>query len=63
MQIRMQNVEPLTEQQIVEFLRGTKAIVFAGQKRAEAYAMVQEILVRQEYFRQGKKQRAQFGRI
>ena len=48
MQIRMQNVEPLTEQQIVEFLRGSKAIEFAGQSRAEAYAMVQETLVRQE---------------
>ena len=57
MQIRMQNVEPLTEQQIVEFLRGWEVIEFVGQNRAEAYAMVQETLVRQEYFGQGKKQR------
>ena len=57
MQVRMQNVEPLTEVQIGEFLRGSQAIEFAGQSRAEVYAVVQECLVRQEYFRQGKKQR------
>src|SRR5665811_408794 len=57
MQVRMQNVEPLTEVQIGEFLRGSQAIEFAGQSRAEVYAVVQETLVRQEYFRQGKKQR------
>jgi transposase InsO family protein len=53
----MQNVEPLTERQIGEFLRGSEVIEFAGQSRAEVYAMVQESLVRQEYFRQGRKQR------
>ena len=57
MQMRMQNVERLTERQIGEFLRGSEAIEFAGQSRAEVYAMVQDSLVRQEYFRQGKKQR------
>jgi transposase InsO family protein len=57
MQVRMQNVEPLTEVQIGEFLRGSLAIEFAGQSRAEVYGVVQECLVRQEYFRQGKKQR------
>src|ERR1035437_3648750 len=57
MQVRMQNVEPLTEVQIGEFLRGSELIEFAGQSRAEVYAIVQESLVRQEYFRQGKKQR------
>ncbi len=57
MQVRMQNAEPLTEQQIVEFLRGTEVIEFAGQSRAEVYATVQASLIRQEYFRQGKKQR------
>ena len=57
MQVRMQNVEPLTERQIGEFLRGSKVIEFGGQGRAEVYAMVQESLVRQEYFRQGRKQR------
>jgi predicted DNA-binding transcriptional regulator AlpA len=54
---RMQNVERLTEQQIGEFLRGSEVIEFGGQSRAEVYAMVQESLVRQEYFRQGKRQR------
>lgn len=53
----MQNVEPLTERQIREFLRGSEVIEFAGQSRTEVYAMVQECLIRQEYFRQGKKQR------
>ena len=57
MQVRMQNVEPLTEQQIGDFLRGSEVIEFGGQSRVEVYAMVQESLVRQEYFRQGKKQR------
>jgi hypothetical protein len=57
MQVRMQNVERLTEQQIGEFLRGSEVIEFGGQSRAEVYAMVQESLVRQEYFRQGKRQR------
>jgi transposase InsO family protein len=57
MQVRMQNAEPLTEQQIGEFLRATEVIEFAGQNRAEVYAAVQASLVRQEYFRQGKKQR------
>ena len=57
MQVRMRNVEPLTEQQIGEFLRGSEVIDFGGQCRAEVYAMVQESLVRQEYFRQGRKQR------
>ena len=57
MQVRMQNVEPLTEQQIGDFLRDSEVIEFGGQSRVEVYAMVQESLVRQEYFRQGKKQR------
>ena len=57
MQVRMQNAEPLTEVQIGEFLRGSRAIGFEGQSRAEIYAVVQESLVRQEYFRQSKKQR------
>jgi hypothetical protein len=47
----------LTEVQIGEFLRGSRAIGFEGQSRAEIYAVVQESLVRQEYFRQSKKQR------
>jgi predicted transcriptional regulator len=63
MQVHMQNVEPLTERQIREFLRGSEVIEFAGQSRTEVYAMVQECLIRQEYFRQGKKQRGASGCI
>ena len=57
MQVRVQNVDPLTERQIGEFIRSSEVIEFAGQGRAEVYAMVQESLVQQEYFRQGNKQR------
>ena len=57
MQVRMQNVEPLTGQQIGDFLRGSEGIGFAGESRAEVYAMVQQTVVRQEYFGQGRKQR------
>ena len=53
----MQNVEPLTEQQIGDFLKGSEAFEFAEESKAEVYALVQQTLVHQEYFRQGKKQR------
>lgn len=57
MQIRMQNVEPLTGQQIGDFLRGSGAIGFAGENKAEVYSLVQQTLVCQEFFGQGKKQK------
>src|SRR5713226_426491 len=58
MQIRMQNAEALTPQQISEFLKGSAGIEFAGQGRAEIYAWTERMLVAQEYAtRQGKKQR------
>ena len=57
MQIRMQNAETLTQEQIQEFLRGSGPIEFAGQNRAERYEFVQRALVGQEYFQCGKKQR------
>lgn len=53
----MEHGESLSPQQMGEFLRGSEAVRFAGQSRAEVYAWVQETLLRQEYFRQGKKQR------
>jgi transposase InsO family protein len=53
----MQNAERLTQEQIQEFLRGSQAIDFAGQNRAERYEFVQRVLVGQEYARQSKKQR------
>jgi hypothetical protein len=68
MQVRMQNVEPLTEQQIGEFLRGSEAfnyggpidafrVRFTGESKAEVYLPVQQTLVGQGYFRRRKKQR------
>ena len=53
----MEHGESLSPQQMGEFLRGSEAVRFAGQNRAEVYAWVQETLLRQEYFRRGKKQR------
>ncbi len=57
MQIRMQNAEDLTQEQIEEFLKGSQAIEFIGQNRAERYQFVERVLVAQEYAIQGKKQR------
>jgi hypothetical protein len=54
----MQNVETLRPEQIREFLRGSRAIQFAGQNGAAVYAWISETLGRQEYLRQGKKGRA-----
>ena len=55
--MRMEHGESLSPQQMGEFLRGSEAVRFADQSRAEVYAWVQETLLRQEYFRRGKKQR------
>jgi transposase InsO family protein len=57
MQIRMQNAERLTPEQIREFLKSSGTIEFTGQDRAELYGWVQRVLVEQEYAVQGKKQR------
>jgi hypothetical protein len=57
MQIRMQNADVLTQEQIHEFLKGSRSIEFTGQNRAELYGFVQQVLVAQQYARQGKKQR------
>jgi len=53
----MQNVEALPPEQLREFLRGSQAIEFAGQDRAEIYAWISATLTQQEYLRQGKKGR------
>lgn len=53
----MEKLEGLTPERMTEFLSGSAGIDFAGQNRAEKYAWVQSILVEQEYFRLGKKQR------
>jgi transposase InsO family protein len=57
MQIRMQNAEVLTQEQIQAFLQGSRLIEFTSQNRAERYRFVQRVLVAQEYAAQGKKQR------
>src|ERR1019366_5501418 len=57
MQIRMQNAESLTWEQLREFLKGSETIEFQGQNRAELYGWVGRVLVAQEYATQGKKQR------
>jgi transposase InsO family protein len=57
MQIRMQNAEALTGQQISEFLKGSEGIEFTGQGRAEVYGWTGRMLVAQEYTQQSKKQR------
>ena len=45
MQIRMQNAEVLTREQIAEFLKGSEGIEFRGQNRAEQYGGVQRVVV------------------
>jgi transposase InsO family protein len=57
MQVRMQNAEGLTPEQIEEFLKGSQGIAFAGQSRAERYEFVQRVLVAQEYASQRSKKR------
>jgi hypothetical protein len=53
----MQTAETLNPDQISQFLKLGDTIEFAGQSRAERYAFAQQLLVAQEYSRQGKKQR------
>src|ERR1039457_6377695 len=57
MHVHMQTAETLNSDQISQFLKLGDTIEFAGQRRAERYAFAQQLLVAQEYARQGKKQR------
>jgi transposase InsO family protein len=57
MHVHMQTAEILNPDQISQFLKLGNTIEFAGQSRAERYAFAQQLLVAQEYARQGKKQR------
>ena len=57
MHVHMQTAERLNPDQIFQFLKLGDTIEFAGQSRAEKYAFAQQLLVAQEYARQGKKQR------
>lgn len=53
----MQNAEVLSQEQIQEFLKGSREIEFTAQNRAELYGFVERVLVGQQYAAQGKKQR------
>ena len=57
MQIRMQNSERLTRQQISDFLKASEKIVFSGESQREVYAWVEQVLVAQEFKGQSKKDR------
>src|ERR1035441_7249794 len=57
MQIRMQDGEGLTAEQIKEFLKGNEGVSFAGQSQKEVYGWVQGVLVAQEFTQQDKKRR------
>jgi hypothetical protein len=57
MHVHMRTAETLNPDQISQFLALGDTIEFAGQSRAERYAFAQQLLVAQEYARQGKKQR------
>jgi transposase InsO family protein len=57
MQIRMQNGEGLTAEQIKEFLKGSEGVNFAGQSKRDVYEWVQGVLVAQEFTQQDKKRR------
>jgi hypothetical protein len=49
MQIRMQNSESLTRQQISDSLKAGEEIVFSGASQVEVYAWVERVLVAQEF--------------
>jgi transposase InsO family protein len=57
MQLRMQNADVLSQDQIREFLKGSRSIKFTAQNRSELYGFVERELVAQEYAGQSKKQR------
>jgi transposase InsO family protein len=57
MQIRMQNSEVLSAEQISDFLKGTAGVGFVGQKKEEVYAWVESVLLGQEFLQQDKKLR------
>ena len=53
MQLRMQNSEALTVEQIHDFLRGTEGVSFVGQRKEEVYAWVEKTLTAQEFLSAG----------
>ena len=61
MQIRMQNAEALTGQQIDEFLTASEGIGFTGESRAAIYAWTERLLVAQEFMGRAGSVAARFG--
>jgi transposase InsO family protein len=57
MDVRMQNSERLTREQIHDFLEGTEGVNFAGQDKREVYGWVERVLVAQEFLQKDKKGR------
>jgi hypothetical protein len=57
MDVRMQNSERLTREQIHDFLEGTEGVNFAGQNKREVYNWVEGVLVAQEFLQKDKKGR------
>src|ERR1039458_2379084 len=57
MHVHMQTAETLNPDQISQFLALGDTIEFARKSPPENYAFAQQLLVAQEYARQGKKQR------
>src|SRR5216684_1238796 len=57
MQVRMQNAESLSQEQIREFLKSSQPIEFAGCGRNEKYAWVERVLGAQNYGKLSKGER------
>jgi hypothetical protein len=57
MQVHMQNAENLSQEQIREFLEVSAGIQWKGGGRSEVYVWTEQVLVAQEFGRQGKKER------
>lgn len=55
----MESAEALTGKQISEFLKGSEGIEFTGQSRSEIYGWTEQVLVAQEYGKQGKRARGE----
>ena len=53
----MQSAELFNIEQIQGFLAGSQGIEFRAENRGEAYAFIEQVLVAQEYLRQGKRER------
>src|ERR1700738_2393299 len=54
MDVRMQNSEIRTTEQIHDLWEGTEGVNFAGQNKREVYGWVEGVLVAQEFLRQDK---------